>query len=252
MFRIRRASLAALVAAVAVFPLFASPAAAASPVLFDSIAPGVVSGTEGFGTATVLVPKKGVVTYLVRTDSRLKGTGIQIWTDTGKGWKLATTRPIEADGSVHYAMTITRRTGFWAKYAEVKPVVTSHGRLAGVSADGTTAIRISCADVGPTGSGVKSIVNRTVAISLHGTVRVTVCADASTGFSWGMAALDSAHLMRVGHTMRDGSGPGSPGTETWSVRLTSDGVGRTTLVYSQPWRGGEKAAWTLMLTVVTT
>jgi predicted secreted protein len=63
-----------------------------------------------------------------------------------------------------------------------------------------------------------------------------------------MVSLDTAHLMRVGHTVRSGA----PGSETWSVRLTADGIGRTTLVYSQPWRGGEKAAWTLMLTVHTT
>jgi len=31
--------------------------------------------------------------------------------------------------------------------------------------------------------------------------------------------------------------------------LTDAGIGRATLVYSQPWKGGEKAVWTLMLTV---
>jgi predicted secreted protein len=80
---------------------------------------------------------------------------------------------------------------------------------------------------------------------------VIVCSNPATGFAWGMVALDSAHLTRVGHTMRAGTGAGAAGTETWSIRLTNGGVGRTTLVYSQPWRGGEKAAWTLMLTVVT-
>jgi predicted secreted protein len=245
MFRISRLLLAAPLLALVLLPLAAAPASAVTAILMDGIAPGVMHGTDGFGTSTVLVPKNGYVTYLVRTDSRLKGRAIQIWTDTGSGWKMATTRKVEADGSVRYFARVSGRIGFWAKYAGVKPAASSHGRLADVSADGTTTIRLACDDVGPTGSAVKSIVSRTVAVKVGGTLRVIVCADPRTGFSWGMVALDASHLLRVGHTMRSA-------TETWSLRLTSDGIGRSTLVYSQPWRGGEKAAWTLMLTVITT
>lgn len=251
MFRIARLFVAALTIAALLMPVVAAPVSAATPVLFDSIAPGVVRGSEGFGTATVLVPKNDYVTYLVRTDSRLKGKRIQIWTDIGNGWRLTSTRAIEEDGSVHYFTRITGRVGFWAKYADVKPAAASHGRLANLSTDGTTTIRISCEDVGPTGAGVKSIVSRSVATRLNGTIRLIVCSNPTTGFAWGMVALDSAHLMRVGHTMRRGTPVGAAGTETWSVRLTNGSVGRTTLVYSQPWRGGEKAAWMLILTVST-
>jgi predicted secreted protein len=245
MFRISRLLLPASLLALVLLPLAAAPASAVTAILMDGIAPGVMHGSDGFGTSTVLVPKNGYVTYIVRTDSRLKGRAIQIWTDTGSGWKMTTTRKVEADGSVRYFARITGRVGFWAKYAGVKPTATSHGRLAGVSADGSTTIRLACEDLGPTGSAVKSFVSRTVAVKVGGTLRVIVCANPSTGFSWGMVALDSTHLLRVGHTMRGA-------TETWSLRLTSGGTGRSTLVYSQPWRGGEKAAWTLMLTVVTT
>jgi len=251
MFRLSRLLLVAPVLALGLVQLIAAPVSAVTPVLIDGIAPGVVHASDGFGTSTVLVPKNGYVTYLVRTDSRLKGRGVQIYTDTGKGWKLATTRRVEADGSVRYFARVTGRISFWAKYAGVKPVAVSHARSAAVSADGTTTIRIACDDLGPTGSAVKSIVSRTVAVKVSGTVRVVVCADPPTGFAWGMVALDSSHLLRVGHTTRDGS-RSVAASETWSVRLTSRGTGRTTLVYSQPWRGGEKAAWTLMLTVVTT
>jgi predicted secreted protein len=247
MFRLSRLPLAALALALGLLPMVAAPVSAVTPILMDAIAPGVMRTSEGFGTSTVLVPKNGYVTYLVRTDSRLKGRLVQIWTDTGKGWKLATTRKVEADGSVRYFARVTGRISFWAKYTGVKPTSTSHGRSAAVSTDGTTTIRVACDDLGPTGSGVKSIVNRTVATRVNGTVRVIVCAQPSTGFAWGMVSLDGTHLLRVGHTMRTGSAA----SETWSVRLKSGGTGRTTLVYSQPWRGGEKATWTLMLTVVT-
>ena len=251
MFRICRLPLSILALLALLLPITASPAAAANATLSDMIAPGVQLGTEGFGTSTVLVPKDSYVTYLVRTDSRLKGKRVQIWLDTGSGWKLTTTRAIEADGSVHYFARVTGRVGFWAKYPGVTPIATSHGRSANVSADGTTTIRVTCEDVSPTGSSVKSIVSRTVVTRVRGTVRVIICSNASTGFSWGMVALDTLHLLRVGHTNQPGHGIGAPGTETWSLRLTNAGVGRATLVYSQPWKGGEKAVWTLLLTVQT-
>ena len=253
MFRMVRLPVMALVLAAGLLPVAASPASAATAILFDAIAPGVLQGTDGFGAATVLVPGNGYVTYLVRTDSRLKGRRLEIWTDTGSGWTLTSTRVIAADGSVHYFARVAGRFGFWAKYARVTPAVASHGRLANVSSDGTITIRVSCEDLGPAGSGARTIVFRSAATSFGGTVRVILCSNPSTGFSWGMVALDSEHLRRVGHSTHPGSGGGgvvgTAGTEIWSVRLTSRGVGRATLVYSQPWRGGEKAAWTLLLTV---
>lgn len=240
-------SLAALLASLAV-----TPVSAATTALFDAIAPGVVRGTDGFGAATVLVPRDGYVTYLVRTDSRLKGRRLQIWTDTGSGWKLTTTRAVAADGSVHYFARVKGRIGFWAKYPGASPATTSHGRLAAISSDGSTTIRVACEDLAPAGSGAKSIVFRSVGTSVQGTVRVIICSNPSTGFAWGMVALDSEHLRRVGHSTHPGSRVGAAGTETWSLRLITGGVGRATFVYSQPWRGGEKAAWTLILTVQST
>jgi predicted secreted protein len=258
MFRMTRLPLAlalAFAGALALGPAAVTPVAASTTMLMDAVGPGVMHGTDGFGTSTVLVPKNGYVTYLVRTDSALKGKTIQIWTDTGKGWKLTTTRAIAADGSVHYFARVTGRIGFWAKLAGASPAVVSHGRSAALSTDGTTTITIGCDDLSPTGSAVKSIVNRTVAVPIDGTVRVVVCSNPSTGFSWSMASLDATHLLRVGHTIQApksaAAKAGAPGLETWSVRLKTDGIGRATLIYSQPWRGGEKAAWTLMLAVET-
>ena len=248
MFRLSRLGVALGVAAV-LLPVGAAPAVAATPVLIDSIAPGVVRGTDGFGGSTVLVPKNGYVTYLVRTDSRLKGKHVQIWSNTGAGWKLTTTRVVETGGTVHYFTRITRRTAFWAKYADVKPANVSHGRTAAISTDGTTTIRVGCDEVAPVGSGVKSLVTRTVGAKVEGTIRVVVCSNPATGFAWGLLSLDSNHLMRVGHTAQVGRAKGASGTETWSVRATGFGTGRATFVYSQPWKGGEKAVWLLTLTV---
>jgi predicted secreted protein len=226
--------------------------AQAVTALSDSIAPGVIHGVDGFGTASVLVPSGTYISYLARTDARLKGKTIQIWTNTGAGWHLTTTRRIAADGTVHYFARVTQRSGYWAKFVgdSSHAAASGHGRSATISADGTTVIAASCADFAPTESGAKVILNRTVAAAVGGTIRVTVCANPSTGFSWTSAALDTEHLARVGHSLHPGGlPPGSPGTETWSYRVIRSGTGRATLVYSQPWKGGVKAAWTLMLTV---
>ena len=233
----------------------AAPAAVAAPAmtaLSDSIAPGVVDGVEGFGTASVLVPNGAYITYLARTDARLKGKTIQIWTNTGAGWHLTTTRKVAADGTVHYFARVARRSGYWAKYAgdQTHAPASGHGRSANISADGTYVISTSCEDYAPAEAGGKVILNRMVVAPVAGTIRVHVCAIPSTGFSWTSAAVDTAHLMRVGHSLHPGtSPPGSAGTETWSYRVVSSGTGRATLVYSQPWKGGLKAAWTVLLTV---
>jgi predicted secreted protein len=250
--RFRTAAIALWLAAAL---LQGGPSALAAPAvtaLSDTIAPGVVEGVEGFGTASVLVPSGTYITYLARTDARLKGKTIQIWTNTGAGWHLTTTRKIGADGTVHYFTRVTDRSGYWAKFVgdASHAAASGHGRSATISADGTTIISASCADFAPAESGAKVILGRTVAAPVGATIRLTVCANPSTGFSWTSAAYDSAHLSRVGHSLHPGAAaPGSPGTETWSYRVVSSGTGHATLIYSQPWKGGLKAAWTVMLTV---
>jgi predicted secreted protein len=232
-----------------------APTVVAAPVvtaLSDTIAPGVIKGVDGFGTASVLVPSGTYVTYLARTDSRLKGKLIQIWTNIGAGWHLTTTRKIAADGTVHYFARVTERSAYWAKYVgdSSHAAASGHGRTAAVSTDGATIVAASCADFAPTESGAKVILGRTVVAPVGATIRITVCANPSTGFAWASAAYDSAHLARVGHSLHPGGLPaGGPGTETWSYRVVQSGTGHATLVYSQPWKGGLKAAWTVMLTV---
>ena len=54
--------------------------------------------------------------------------------------------------------------------------------------------------------------------------------------------------------MPDSCRPPAPtvaaGTETWTYEVLHAGIGHATLLYSQPWKGGEKAAWAMQLTVV--
>jgi len=240
-------------------PVIASTASAASmpTVLGDSVAPGVVTGVDGFGGNTVMVPKASYVTYLVRTDSHLAGKRIEIWTKTGAGWKYTTARLLAKDGTVHYYAKISAWTGFWAKFAgdSSTPGGTSHGQIATVSSNGRTIIRATCDDFAPTGSGAKVIVQRTVGTRfVNSEISLSLCSNpGSTGFSWSSAAVDPMHLRLVAHTTsaaRKGSPIGAAGTETWTYVVLRAGIGHATLLYSQPWKGGEKAAWAMQLTVV--
>ena len=249
-----RSPLIALIVAFALLPIAAGTAAAADPVLTDSIAPGVIrAGSDGFGSATVLVKENGYVTYLVRTSPTLVGRSLDIHVNLGDGWKKVTNRVIGADGTARYHARVTARTGFWASLPATSktPEIASHGRSAAVSREGRTTITLGCEDFAPTGSSTRVVVSRRAQAALSTTVTVNVCSNPSTGFRWTTVAIDDTHLRQVGHTIHASTAkiPGAPGTERWSYRLTSSGAGRVTLTYSQPWTGGEKAAWTLMLTI---
>ncbi len=261
-----RTRLLGVVAALAILPFSAAiasanpgqiagpPALATPTVLGDGIAPGVIKSNEGFGTSTVTVPSGSRVTYIARTDSRLKGKPIQIWTRVGTGaWKLLTTRVIAADGTVHLYAKVTGPIGFWAKFAgdSKNPPALSHGRNAAASTNGTTIIRAGCEDFAPPGSGSRVVLNRTVGLKVGSSVSVILCSNASTGFDWNASAIDTEHLKLVRHTTTPPAAavPGAAGLETWTYRLTADGSGRATLTYSQPWKGGQKAVWTVTLLV---
>jgi predicted secreted protein len=220
------------------------------PVLTDAIAPGVLDGTEGFGTSTVLVRKGGYITYLVRTSPALKGRSIEIWTDTGSGWKRTTTRVVASDGTARYHARVQGRVAFWAKLTKSgsTAAAASHGRTAGVSRDGRTVIRIGCDELPPTGSSTRVVASRRAQGTPSTTVSLVVCSNAANGYRWTTAAIDDEDLAQVGHTVTAGSA-NAGAMDTWSYRLAEADRGRVTLVYSQPWPGGEKAAWTVMLTV---
>ena len=94
------------------------------------------------------------------------------------------------------------------------------------------------------------LVARAVGARVGSLVRVTLCSNASTGFSWSAAAVSSPQLGLIGSSYS--AGPfaiGAAGAETWTFRVTGRGTGYAVLEYSRPWDGGEKAVWLLVLRV---
>lgn len=241
---------------LAVLPLLAlGPAVSAAdlPVMNDWITAGVVRGSEGLGTSTVMVPSGGYVTYLVQGEVTMSERPLEIWTRTrATDWARVTTRTFGPDGAVRYHARISEWTAFQGRIpGDVTTAGTAtHGRIATVATDGSTRIRLWCDDFTAQADQSSVLVSRAVGARIGSLVRVTVCSNASTGFSWSAAAVSSPQLALVGSTYRAGpSAIGSAGAETWTFRVTGLGTGYAVLEYSRPWEGGEKAIWLLVLRV---
>jgi predicted secreted protein len=101
----------------------------------------------------------------------------------------------------------------------------------------------------------------TVHLTVNGEVTLTLCSNASTGYSWEEPRYDPSALALVSHNTQqpEGSAPGAPGSDTWVFRALgcpataslACGSSDVVFTYSQPWAGGAKAAWTFTMTVDT-
>lgn len=229
--------------------------AAEGVVLSDSIAPGVDRTAASFGTATVTVPPGTYVTYLVRTDASLAGQAVEIWTTTAAGaWHLTSTRLVGSDGIVRYFARVSAWTGFWAKYAgdAGHSAAVSHGRAAGASATGASAVSLACDDfTGVAGTGGTSHLAATVPVRVGSRLTVTLCANASTGFAWETPAFDRSLLRLTSHRVipPPTALPGAAGSDRWTFTVLRTGTTTLRFAYSRPWAGGEKGIWTVTLTI---
>jgi len=97
---------------------------------------------------------------------------------------------------------------------------------------------------------------KNINVSSGGSLAVSLCSNASTGFQWGEAAVISqtSVIKQKSHTSL---GPpaqnepvvGAPGKEVWMFDVVGKGTSTITFSYGRPWEGGEKGEWTLTLNV---
>ncbi len=226
------------------------------PTLSDTVAPGVNKGLTGFGTGSLSVPKGAYATYLVMTDPNLAGKSLQIWSKKKGGtWKLTATRTVAGDGSVHFSAKVSVTTTFQARFLGDDTYVASAspGRTVSVSTSEKVGFAIGCSEftgaLDPT-TGKATIV-RDVTLRVGGTIAATLCENGSTGFAWGSPSYKHRAIGLTSHkSSPPKSGlPGAAGTATWTFRALRSGTSVIKLTYSQPWSGGTKAAWTLVVTV---
>jgi inhibitor of cysteine peptidase len=98
-------------------------------------------------------------------------------------------------------------------------------------------------------------IRREVSVAVGDTFTVTLCSNPSTGFQWEAAKIsDPGVLEEVDHKfILPGSEPppppGTPGQEVWTFKALKAGESTVSIDYSRPWEGGEKGAWTFVLSV---
>ncbi len=101
-----------------------------------------------------------------------------------------------------------------------------------------------------------SVQARDVQVAVGQQIVVTLCSNASTGFSWQPANVPAAIVKLLDQAAApasnaEGAQPvvGAAGTETLTFQAVASGTGDVGLEYSQPWSGGTKGAWRLTVHV---
>ncbi|HEX7364447.1 MAG TPA: protease inhibitor I42 family protein [Dehalococcoidia bacterium] len=111
------------------------------------------------------------------------------------------------------------------------------------------SVTVSCDDF-----GTQKNITRQLTVSSGSSFTVTLCSNATTGFSWLESAQisDTTVIEQTNHTRiaPENTGlVGAPGTEVWTFKALKKGTSNIDLQYSQPWEGGQKGAWTFNLSV---
>ncbi len=99
----------------------------------------------------------------------------------------------------------------------------------------------------------KAHIVQDVTAAAGSTITITLCSNASTGFSWGeQAQISNAEVLKqTSHkTVAPATSmPGAPGNQVWTFQALKSGASTASFSYSRPWEGGEKDAQTFKLNV---
>ena len=101
----------------------------------------------------------------------------------------------------------------------------------------------------------KSVVQQ-ADVAVGDLVKVTLCSNPTTGFSWQEPAIsDAAVIGLVDGTFASAPASetspavGAAGNDSLTLKATAKGISTLVLKYSQPWPGGSSSEWTYTLTV---
>ncbi len=100
-------------------------------------------------------------------------------------------------------------------------------------------------------------ISQEVDVAVGDSFTVTLCSNPTTGFLWSESAQisDPTVLQQTDHKFvpppeRPEPVEGEAGKEVWTFKALKKGTSTISMEYSRPWEGGEKGAWTFLLTVV--
>lgn len=99
-------------------------------------------------------------------------------------------------------------------------------------------------------------VRRAVDLHVGDTLRVTLGANATTGYRWTPDAQisDTSVLTQTEQSTvaPTNAMPGAPGVEMWTFAAHKTGKATISTSYGQPWPGGEQDAWSFTADVTVT
>jgi predicted secreted protein len=103
--------------------------------------------------------------------------------------------------------------------------------------------------------GAEKSITQTAEMSVGDQVKITLCSNPSTGFSWQEPEISDAATVSLadkafGAPVADsGQVVGAAGTDHVTLKATAKGTSTVVLRYSQPWLGGTSSVWTYTLAV---
>jgi len=115
------------------------------------------------------------------------------------------------------------------------------------------SVSVSCDDFIKLPPGER-VISKAVEVAIGDSFTVTLCSNRTTGFQWSESAQisDQTVLQQTAHEFvpPEAKGvEGAAGKEVWTFKALKKGKTDVSMKYSRPWEGGEKGAWTFVLTV---
>ena len=107
-------------------------------------------------------------------------------------------------------------------------------------------------DVNSSEFAVNKNISKEVVIDKGSTLVIDLPSNATTGYSWGDAAIGNKDILKQTDTKYvapEGQVIGAGGTQTWTFTATEKGTTKITMHYGRPWEGGEKAELTFEIAV---
>lgn len=127
----------------------------------------------------------------------------------------------------------------------------------GLVAIGCTSANAKTAEMGASCDqfGAQKSITQTTEMSVGDQIKVTLCSNPSTGFSWQEPEISDTGAVSLAD--KSFGAPvagaaqvvGAAGTDYITLKATAKGTATVVLRYSQPWLGGTSSEWTYSLTV---
>jgi predicted secreted protein len=114
----------------------------------------------------------------------------------------------------------------------------------------TTELGASCDQF-----GAQQHITATTEVAVGDQVKVTLCSNPTTGFSWQPPEISDAALVNIAGSSfiapasDSAQVVGAAGADEVTLRAVAKGTSTVVLRYSQPWAGGTSGEWTYTLTV---